>query len=132
MSDNLPERRDLIRSTVVTVLFSTVFLLLAIAFWAWSSPDFIATSPVGVLNSINVWLTYVVEIASLTLTFIFVTVTVVNLRFGLTGIRSGWTEIVIMLAVIGGISYGMFGPNIAAATLAFSLGFVAYLFLHQE
>jgi hypothetical protein len=130
--EDVPERRKIVRSTVVTVLFTLVFLLCALAFWAWSSPEVIDQSPVGYLNGINRYVVYVLEILSLFGFFAFLTITVVNLRLGLAGVRAGWMDLLLMLVIIGIVSYAMFGAGIAAATLILSMGFIGYLYLLQD
>ena len=98
----------------------------------WSSPDVIDTSPVGALNDINPYITFVLEILVMFGIFVFATVTVVNLRLQLTGVRAGWLEVIIMLVVVTAIAWLAFEANAAGATLILSLGFVGYLYLLQE
>ena len=77
MSEEIPERRDLLRSTVLTILFTVVFVVLGLAFWAWSSLEVIATSPVGAINEFNPAVTVVLEVLIMFMTFVFLLVTVI-------------------------------------------------------
>ena len=130
VSDEVPERRDVIRSTVISVMLAVVFLILAIAFWAWSAPGLV--SPVSLLNSLNPYITVVLEILAVFGFFVFITVTVVNLRLGLTEIRAGWTEIIAMIVLVTIVSWTMFGASVSGASVILSLAFVVYLYLLQD
>lgn len=130
MSDDVPERHEIVRSTIISVILAVVFLILAIAFWAWSAPGL--ASPVSLLNSINPYIVVLLEIMSMFGFFIFVTVTVVNLRLGLTQIRAGWTEIVTMIVLVTVVSWAMFGASVSGASVILSLAFVVYLYLLQD
>lgn len=132
MSDEIPERSEVIRSTVITVFFTVVFIVLGLAFWAWSSPEVIQTSPIGAINELNPALTVLIEVLIMLMTFIFLSVTVINLRLGLTNIRAGWTEVIFLLIVIAIVTSAMFGLFVGAATVVLSLGFVVYLYLLQD
>lgn len=130
MSDEIPERREVWRSTILSALFAAVLLILAIAFWAWSAPG--VDTPVSFLNSINPFIAVVFEILLMLGFFILITVTVVNLRLGLTEIRAGWTEIITMLILVTILSWVMFGVNVSGASVILSLAFVVYLYLLQD
>jgi len=130
VSDEVPERREVVRSTVVSVILAVVFLILAIALWAWSAPGLV--SPVSYLNSINPYISVVLEILAMFGFFVFITVTVVNLRLGLTEIRAGWTEVVTTIVLVTIVSWAMFGASISGASLILSLAFVVYLYLLQD
>ena len=130
MSDEVPERREVVRSTVVSVILAVVFLILAIALWAWSAPGLV--SPVSYLNSINPYISVVLEILAMFGFFVFITVTVVNLRLGLTEIRAGWTEVVTMIVLVTIVSWAMFGASVSGASVILSLAFVVYLYLLQD
>ncbi len=132
MSHDMPDKSELVRSNVVTLFLTALFIVVAILFWIWSTPDVVDTSPVGALNNFNPFLTFVIEILVMTGVFIFATVTVINLRLQLTSVRAGWVEVIIMVILIPIITYFTFGVNAAGATLILSLGFVAYLYLLQE
>jgi len=132
VSDETPERSEMIRSTVITVLLTVVFFILALAFWAWSSPDIIDTSPVGALNDMNPAVTILIEVLLMVMIFIFLTVTAINLKLTLTNIRAGWTEVIILLILIAIVASAMFGIFVGAATVVLSLGFIVYLYLLQE
>lgn len=132
VSDETPERSEILRSSVITVSLSVVLLVLGLAFWAWSSPDVIDTSPVGFLNSISPYLTVVLEVFMMLGLFVFLVVTVINLKLYLTNIRAGWTEVTLVLIIISAMSWLMFGIAVGAATGIVSLGFVVYLYLLQE
>jgi len=130
VSDEVPERREVVRSTVVSVILAVVFLILAIALWAWSAPGLV--SPVSYLNSINPYISVVLEILAMFGFFVFITVTVVNLRLGLTEIRAGWTEVVTMIVLVTIVSWAMFGASVSGASVILSLAFVVYLYLLQD
>ncbi len=132
MSDRIPERSEIVRSSVITIIFAVVPLILAIAFWAWSSPDIINQTIVGTINNINPYITYVLEIVFMAFFFFFTTVTIVNLRLFVTTVRSGWAEVLLMLIVTGVLSYAMFGAGVMGATIVFCLAFIVYLYLLQE
>ena len=120
------------RSTIITVIFSVVFFVLGLAFWAWSSPDIIDSSPVGAINALNPAVTVLIEVLLMVMSFIFLSVTAINLKLMLTGIRAGWTEVIIILIFIAIVTSAMFGVFVTSATVVLSLGFVVYLYLLQE
>ncbi len=120
------------RSNIITLVFTVIFLVLVVLFWMWSAPDVLDTSPVGALNDINPYVTFVIEILVLFGVFVFGTVTVVNLRLQLTDVRAGWPEIILMIIVVAVIAYLAFGVNAMGGAVVLSLGFVAYLYLLQE
>ncbi|MFW9806504.1 MAG: hypothetical protein ACFFFK_07225 [Candidatus Thorarchaeota archaeon] len=132
MSDETPERSELIRSTIFTVFLTAVFLILGLAFWAWSSPEVIDTSPVGAINDLNPAVTILIEVVVMVMVFIFLSVTVINLRLMLTNIRAGWVEVIVILVFIAIMTSAMFELFVGAATTILSLGFVVYLYLLQE
>jgi uncharacterized membrane protein YwzB len=132
VSDETPERREMMRSTIITVLLAVVFLVIGLAFWAWSSPEVIETSPVGAINEINPSITILIEVLVMVLAFVFLSVTVINLKLMLTNLRAGWSEVIIVLIVIAITSSAMFGFFVGAITVVLSLGFVVYLYLLQE
>jgi hypothetical protein len=132
VSDDTPERSKMLRSSIITVLLTVVFIILGLAFWAWSSPDVIDSSPVGAINELNPALTVLIEILVMLMVFIFLSVTVINLRLMLTNIRAGWVEVIILIIFIAIMATAMFGFFVGAATVILSLGFVVYLYLLQE
>jgi O-antigen/teichoic acid export membrane protein len=132
VSDETPERSEMIRSIIITVLLTVVFFVIGLAFWAWSSPEVIETSPVGALNELNPALTILIEVLVMLMAFIFLSVTVINLRLMLTNIRAGWTEVIVVLIVMTIVASAMFGLFVGAATVVLSLGFVVYLYLLQD
>ncbi|OLS30305.1 MAG: hypothetical protein ThorAB25_10630 [Candidatus Thorarchaeota archaeon AB_25] len=132
MSDETPERSEMMRSTIITVLLTVVFFVIGLAFWAWSSPEVIDTSPVGAINEMNPALTVLIEVLVMVMAFIFLSVTAINLKLMLTNIRAGWTEVIVILIVMAIMSSAMFGLFVGAATVVLSLGFVVYLYLLQD
>ena len=132
MSDETPERSEMVRSTIITVLLTVVFFVIGLVFWAWSSPEVIDTSPVGAINEMNPALTVLIEVVVMVMAFIFLSVTAINLRLMLTNIRAGWTEVIVSLIVIAIASSAMFTLFVGAATVILSLGFVVYLYLLQD
>jgi hypothetical protein len=132
VSEETPERSTMMRSSIITITFTVLFLILALALWAWSSPDVIDSSPVGALNEINPAITVAIEVLVMLLFFIFLSVSVINLRLMLTEIRAGWTEVIILLIVQAIMASTMFGVFVGAASVIVSLGFVVYLYLLQD
>ena len=132
MSDETPERSEMVRSSIITILLTVVFFVIGLAFWAWSSPDIIETSPVGAINAMNPAVTVLIEVLVMVMAFIFLSVTAINLKLMLTGIRAGWTEVIIILIFIAIVTAAMFDLFVGSATVVLSLGFVVYLYLLQE
>ncbi len=132
VSEETPERSKMIRSLLVTIIFSVLILVLGISLWAWSSPEIIDSSPVGALNAINPAITVLLEVLVMLGFFVFLSVTVINLKLFLTEIRAGWTEVIVVLVVVAIIASTMFGVFVGAASVILSLGFVVYLYLLQE
>ena len=122
----------MMRSMIITVLLTVVFFVLGLAFWAWSSPDIIDSSPVGAINALNPAITVLIEVLVMVMAFIFLSVTAINLKLMLTNIRAGWTEVIIILAFIAIVTVAMFDLFVGSATVVLSLGFVVYLYLLQE
>ncbi len=132
MSDDVPDRSETIRSAVITVILTVVFLIVGLAFWAWSFPDIIDTSLVGAINSFNPYVTLMIEALAMLGMFIFLSVTVINMKLFLSGIRAGWMEVILVFIVVVAISWVMFGTAVGGVTAVLSLGFVVYLYLLQE
>ncbi len=132
MSDDVPERSETIRSAVITVILTVVFLIVGLAFWAWSFPDIIDTSIVGAINSFNPYVTLMIEALAMLGMFIFLSVTVINMKLFLSGIRAGWMEVISVFIIVVAISWVMFGTAVSGVTAVLSLGFVVYLYLLQE
>lgn len=130
MSDEVPAREEIIRSTIITLVLTSVFLILGLLFWAWTNSE--VDSPITALNDINPFIAIILEVIFMFGMFVFLTVTVTNLRHYFTRIRSGWLEIIILVILSVIIAYLMFGTEIAAASSVLFLGFVAYLYLLQE
>ncbi|MFW9846332.1 MAG: hypothetical protein ACFFD6_06270, partial [Candidatus Thorarchaeota archaeon] len=110
MSDEIPERREIIRSTIITVILTVVLLSIGLALWAWSSPEVIETelSPIDVLNDMNPFLVPIIEILVMSGMFLFLTITVANIRLYMTQIRAGWTELILLLIVVFVMTFLMF------------------------
>lgn len=132
VSEETPERSKMIRSLLVTIIFSVLILVLGISLWVWSSPEIIDSSPVGALNAINPAITVLLEVLVMLGFFVFLSVTVINLKLFLTEIRAGWTEVIVVLVVVAIMASTMFGVFVGAASVILSLGFVVYLYLLQE
>ena len=131
MSDEVPEREEMIRSTLITTILTSVFLILGLLFWIWSnSPD--VESPINEINEVNSFIVPLLEILFMGGMFFFMTVTVVNIRLYLTRIRSGWLEIFVLLIIQVIISYLMFGAEVTGASFVVCLAFIAYLYLLQD
>ncbi len=132
MSDDIPERSETIRSAAITIILTVVFLIIGIAFWYLSTPDLIETSFVGAINEFNPYVTLVIEALAMLGMFSFLSVTVINLKLFLSGIRAGWTEVILLFIIVVAISYVMFGAAVSGVTAVLSLGFVVYLYLLQD
>ena len=132
MSDEIPERSEIVRSTIITVILTVVLLSLGLALWAWSAPEVIGTSPVGALNDMNPFLVLIIEILVMSGTFLFLTITVVNIRLYLTQIRAGWTELILLLIVVFVMTFLMFESGVAIVTLLLCLAAIVYLYMLQE
>jgi len=132
VSDDVPERNEMVRSTIITVILTVIFLIIGLTFWAWSSPDVIETSPIGALNDMNPFVTILIEALSMLGVFIFLSVTVVNLRMFISQIRAGWFEIITVFILVVAMSWVMFGVVVGSVTAILSLGFIVYLYLLQD
>jgi hypothetical protein len=131
VSDTI-EKKEFVRSTIITVIFSLVFLILGVAFWYWSTPEVIDTSPVNWLLEINSFLVPVVETLLMVGFFIALITTIINSRLYFTEIRAGWLEIIFTLILATAISWAMFNSNVGIATFVISIGFVVYLYMLQD
>jgi hypothetical protein len=134
LSDEIPERSEIIRSTIITVILTVVLLSVGLALWAWSSPEVIEIelSPIDILNDMNPFLAPIIEILVMSGMFLFLTITVVNIRLYLTQIRAGWTELILLLIVVFVMTFLMFESGVAIVTLLLSLAIVVYLYMLQE
>jgi len=130
VSDEVPAREEIVRSTIITVVLTSVFLILGLLFWAWTNSE--VDSPITAINDINPFITIILEVIFMFGMFVFLTVTVTNLRHYFTRIRSGWLEVIILVILTVIITYFMFGVEVAGASSVLFLGFVAYLYLLQE
>lgn len=122
----------MVRSSIITILLTVVFFVIGLAFWVWSSPGVIESSPVGALNALNPAVTVLIEVLVMVMAFVFLSVTAINLKLMLTSLRAGWTEVIAILIVIAIVTSAMFDLFVGAATVVISLGFVVYLYLLQE
>lgn len=132
MSDDTPERSQMIRSTVITTSFAVVFMIIALTLWAWASLPEDEISPVDMLNDISPWLTGILEVMLMLGLFIFLSVTVINLRSFISEVRAGWLEVIAIFIIVVAMSWIMFGGSVGGVTAVFSLGFIVYLSLLQE
>jgi hypothetical protein len=132
VSDDIPERSEMVRSTAITTILTVVFLVLGLTFWAWSSPDIIESSPIGVLTSMNPFVTVLIESLTMLGIFIFLLVTAINLRLFISNVRAGWLEVIVIFIVVTAMAWLMFGSGVGGVAAILSLGFVAYLYLLQE
>ena len=130
MSDDIPERDEIVRSTIITVFLTVIFLIIAIMFWAWTASE--VDTPVTWLNSVNPVLAPVIEVLTMFLVFVFLVTTVINLRLYLTNLRAGWTEVILIFIIILAMAWIMFESNVGLAVGVLSLGFIGYLYLLQE
>ena len=128
----MSERSEDVRSAVITIILTVVFLVIGLALWLWSSPDIIDTSPIGAMNSFNPYVTVIIESLTMLGMFIFLSVTVVNLRLFISEVRAGWIEVISVFILVVAISWLMFGAAVGGVTAILSLGFIVYLYLLQE
>lgn len=131
VSDEI-EKKEFVRSTIITVVFSLVFSILGVAFWYWSTPEVIDTSPVNSLLEINAFLVPVIETLLMVGFFIALVITFINSRLYFTGIRAGWLETIFTLILVTAISWAMFEVNVGIATLVISIGFIVYIYMLQD
>jgi uncharacterized membrane protein len=132
VSDDTPERGEMIRSTAITTVLTVVLLILGLVFWAWSSPEVIDSSPIGILTSMNPYVTVLIESLTMLGMFIFLSVTVINLRLFISNVRAGWFEVIAIFILVTAMAWLMFGSSVGSVTALLSLGFVVYLYLLQE
>jgi hypothetical protein len=132
VSDDIPDRSEMVRSAVITIVFTAIFIVVGLVLWAWSATDIIATSPVGALNAINPYVTVIIEALTMLGAFIFLSVTVINLRMFLSEVRAGWFEVISVFILIVAMAWLMFGAAVGGVTAILSLGFIVYLYLLQE
>ena len=132
VSDDIPERSQMIRSTVITVILTAVFMIIALAFWAWSSLSEVETSPLDLLRDFNPYVPILIESLSMLGVFIFLIVTIVNLRLFINQVRAGWFETIFVFILVLIMSWLMFGAAVGSVTAVFSLGFIVYLYLLQD
>ncbi|MEE8182438.1 MAG: hypothetical protein V3T87_03915 [Candidatus Thorarchaeota archaeon] len=131
VSDTI-EKKEFVRSTIITVIFSLVFLILGVAFWYWSTPEVIDTSPVNWILEINSFLVPVIETLLMVGFFIALITTIINSKLYFTEIRAGWLEIIFTMILVTAISWAMFDSNVGIATLVISIGFVVYIYMLQD
>ncbi len=132
VSDDVPERSEMIRSTVITVILTVVFMIIALTLWAWTSLIEVETSPIDTLNDINPYITIIIESLLMLGVFIFLVVTIANLRLFINQVRAGWFETVLTYILVVAMSWLMFGAVVGGVTAVFSLGFIVYLYLLQD
>ena len=130
LSDDIPERDEIVRSTVITVLLTAIFLIIAIMFWAWTASE--VDTPITWMNAANPVLAPIIEVFTMFLVFVFLITTVVNLRLYMTRIRSGWLEVIFLFIIVTVMAWLMFGTNVGLASGVLSLAFIGYLYLLQE
>ncbi len=130
MSVDIPERSEIVRSTIITVILASIFLTIGVLFWFWAQPDVV--SPIADLSEASPYLIYILEVLFMVVAFIFLTVTLVNLRLFYTQIRAGWLDVIVILIIMVVLTYVMFQEHVALFTLLFDLGFLVYLYLLQE
>lgn len=132
MSDDIPERSEMIRSTAITSILTVVLMIIALTFWAWTSLSEIETSPIDILNDFNPYVTVLLEALTMLGVFIFLSVTVINLRLFISNVRAGWLEVIVLFILVIVMSWLMFGSGVGGVSAVLSLGFIVYLYLLQE
>jgi hypothetical protein len=132
VSDDIPDRSEMIRSTVITVIITAVFMIIALTLWAWASLPEVETSPIDILSDFNPYIVVIIESLTMLCVFIFLSVTVINLKLYLSQVRAGWFEIVLIYILVIAMAWIMFGAAVGGVSAVFSLGFIVYLYLLQE
>jgi hypothetical protein len=132
VSDDTPDRSEMIRSTVITSILTAIFMIIGLTLWAWSSLNEDEISPIDLLNDINPFVTVLIESLTMLGVFIFLIVSVINLRLFLSEVRAGWVEVISVFILIVAMAWLMFGAAVGGVTAILSLGFVVYLYLLQE
>jgi len=132
VSDDVPERSDMIKSTVITVIFAAVFMIIALTLWAWEALPEVETSPIDMLNDINPYITLLIEALTMLGEFVFLSVTVINLRMFFSDVRAGWLEVISVYILVVVMAWLMFGASVGGISAIFNLGFIAYLYLLQD
>ena len=99
----------MIRSTVITSILTAVFLIIGLTLWAWSSLDEVEASPIDILSDINPYATVLVESLTMLGVFIFLLVSVINLRLFISEVRAGWLEVISIYILIAAMAWLMFG-----------------------
>ena len=132
MSDDIPERSDMIKSTVITVIIAAVFMIIALALWAWESLPEDELSPLDTLYDINPYVPLLIEALVMLGLFVFVIVTVINLRLFFSEVRAGWLEVISIFILIVALAWIMFGSAVGGISAIFCLGFIVYLYLLQD
>jgi len=107
-------------------------MIIALTLWAWSSLSEVETSPIDILNDFNPYVTILVEALTMLCVFIFLSVTVINLRLFISNVRAGWLEVIMLFIIVITMSWLMFGSGVGGVSAVLSLGFVVYLYLLQE
>ena len=130
MSVDIPERSEIVRSTIITVVLASSCITIGVLFWFWTQPDVV--SPIAALSDANPYLLAILEVLFMFAAFIFITVTIVNLRLFYTQIRAGWLDVIVILIIMVALTYVLFQESVALFTLLFDLGFLVYLYLLQE
>ncbi|MGY5875996.1 MAG: hypothetical protein RTU30_09635 [Candidatus Thorarchaeota archaeon] len=130
MSDDIPERDEIVRSTIITIFLTAISLIIGILFWVWSATG--VESPVTMLNELNSAVVPIIEVLVGVMFFLFLLTTVVNLRHYMTKLRAGWLEIIMIYLIATAIFWLMFDSGVGMATAVISLGFVAYIYMLQE
>jgi hypothetical protein len=130
LSDDIPERDEIVRSTVITVFLTALFLIIANLFWAWTSSE--VETPVTWMYSVNPVLAPVIEVFTMFLVFVFLITTIINLRLYMTRIRAGWLEVILIFIFVTAMAWFMFGTSVGLASGVLSLAFIGYLYLLQE
>lgn len=107
-------------------------MIIGLTLWAWSSLNEDEISPIDLLNDINPFVTVLIESLTMLGVFIFLIVSVINLRLFLSEVRAGWVEVISVFILIVAITWLMFGAAVGGVTAILSLGFVVYLYLLQD
>ena len=132
MSDDIPERSDMIRSSAITGVFTAVFMIIALVLWAWESIPEDEISLLDALNDLNPYVTLLIEALVMLGFFIFLCVTVINLRMFFSEIRAGWLEVVSVFILAVVMAWIMFGSAVGGISAILCLGFLVYLYLLQD
>lgn len=125
LSEAIDEQK-VIKSIMIAGALMIVFLALILALWAGLFNTYL--NPIQ--SSLYI-IRDVLAIIMLTLYFIFLFITVALIKEYTTKVRSGWTEVIITLIIVGALGL-LFNIGDSIASVLLSILFIIYLHMSQE